>query len=293
MAPDKIRRLSVEYNMTQHCNLSCYACDHASPLLPEKYAVLAEFSRDLEALAAAFHSTELRIVGGEPLLHPDLVSFLEEARRIGISDSIVLYTNGVLLHEASAKLWQLIDELRLSAYPGVHRRLGDEECARLCAAHGVKLTLTEVGTFYKSLLGQRLEDGRLVDAIFRACDAANECHTVQDGYFYRCSSAPILGPFLALRGIEFDNRRADGVRLQDNRQLRDDLERCLTGSKALAACAYCLGTSGPPVAHHQLNRRGCDAWLGEDDQPAIDTVRARLLGKSWLQRLLAITHLNQ
>ena len=29
-----LQRLSVEVNLTEHCNLSCRACDHASPLLP-------------------------------------------------------------------------------------------------------------------------------------------------------------------------------------------------------------------------------------------------------------------
>src|SRR6478736_2087477 len=96
----KLTRLSVEYNLTEHCNLSCYACDHASPLMREKFASVDEFKRDFEALAQVFHSKQFRIVGGEPLLHPKLTEFLSVARRIGIADSIVLITNGVLLHKA-------------------------------------------------------------------------------------------------------------------------------------------------------------------------------------------------
>jgi hypothetical protein len=34
------------------------------------------------------------------MLHPRLIDFLTEARRIGIADSIVLVTNRVLLHKA-------------------------------------------------------------------------------------------------------------------------------------------------------------------------------------------------
>jgi len=111
MRKGKIHRRSVEYNLTEHCNLRCRGCGHASPLLPEKFASLAAFRADLEALAEAFHSDELRIVGGEPLLHPQLLDFLREARRINVADRIVLYTNGVLLYKASVELWQLVDEI--------------------------------------------------------------------------------------------------------------------------------------------------------------------------------------
>ena len=118
-AYQKLRRFSVEYNLTEHCNLSCYLCDHASPLLPKKFAVVEEFVRDLEALSQVFHSTQLRIVGGEPTLHPELLRFLSEARRIGIADNIVLLTNGVQLHRMPVELWGLINDLWISVYPGV------------------------------------------------------------------------------------------------------------------------------------------------------------------------------
>src|SRR5690348_4435511 len=95
---DKLLRPSVEFNLTEHCNLSCYGCDHASPLLPTRLADLESFQRDLAALSEVFHSREIRLVGGEPLLHPRIVEFMRAARDSGVADSVVIYTNGVLLH---------------------------------------------------------------------------------------------------------------------------------------------------------------------------------------------------
>ena len=133
-------------------------------MLPEKFADPAAFVRDFEALATVFHSRELRIVGGEPLLHPDLPRFLAEARRIGIADSIVVYTNGVLLHRVPEQFWRLIDELRVSVYPGIRRRLDDEACARLCDLHGVRLHFERYQTFGQTLIGKHIEDRRLDNA---------------------------------------------------------------------------------------------------------------------------------
>ncbi len=271
----KLTRPSFDFNLTEHCNLSCCECDHASPLLAKKFASVEAFSRDLQALAQVFHSKHLRILGGEPLLHPRLVDFLTEARRIGIANSIVLITNGVLLHKAPPELWGLIDQLWISAYPGIKRKLDDEECARICEAQGVRLKITDYQTFQKTVINNRINDPELVNVIFRDCKNAGEwsCHTVYDGRFYKCSIAPFMSARLALRGITFDNIPVDGVALHDNANLYEEVDRCLNGPTPLAACSYCLGSSGPSVAHHQLNRIGRSRWLEEDHSSDIEAVR--------------------
>ncbi len=276
---EKLMPLSVEYNLTEHCNLSCYACDHASPLMPEKFASVAEFSRDFDALGRVLHSQQLQILGGEPLLHPQILEFLAEARRIAIADAIVLITNGVLLHEAPDELWGLIDQLWIAVYPGVKIKLNEEERARICKEHDILLNTREVQSFRKALINNRIDDPELVKFIFHECKMAGEysCHTVHDGRFYKCSVAPFIAPRLALRGIDFDNRNIDGISLHNNPKLFEDLDRCLNGPTPLAACSYCLGTSAPWVAHHQLNRQGRAQWLKEDNRVEIESVRAQLM----------------
>lgn len=278
----KVRRRSVEYNLTEHCNLRCRGCGHASPLLPEKFASLAEFRTDLEALAEVFHSEELRIVGGEPLLHPQLLDFLREARRIGVADRIVLYTNGVLLHQGPVELWRSIDELYLSIYPGVRRRLDESECARLCRENGVKLTIYKPADFEQMTVNNRIEDGRLVQAIFDNCKqrAETSCHTVYDGRFYKCPVAAFTQARLARSGIEFEEQASDWVDVHDAAGLEGRLATYLTSTDPLTACSYCLGDSGPAIRHEQLNRAGLQRWTEEDNRADIEHTRKSLLGQA-------------
>jgi organic radical activating enzyme len=283
---NKLTRLSVEYGLTEHCNISCHACAHASPLLAKKFANVVDFVRDFEALAEVFHSRELRIVGGEPLLHPELLAFLREGRRIGIADTIVVYTNGVLLHRMPDDFWRLIDKLHVSVYPGVRRRLDDEDCARLCRTHDVELGIEQFRTFDQTLIGKRIDDHRLVKAIYRACHTATECHTVHGGRFYKCPMATLMSSWLALHGTRFESPATDGVALHGNPALQHDLERYLGSAAPLAACSYCLGSSGPAVTHRQLDKTGCSAWLEEDGQALIDDVARRLLPPSGLRSTL-------
>jgi MoaA/NifB/PqqE/SkfB family radical SAM enzyme len=276
-----LTRLSVEFNLTEHCNLSCYACDHASPLLPRRFATVESFSKDVAALSRVFHSQQFRIVGGEPLLHPQLVDFLLELRRIKIADATVVITNGVLLDRVPAAFWTLIDELWVSRYPGVKLGLALDTCEATCRQHGVQLRLHDMGRFQRTLLNNRIENHDLIQTVFRECRMAGDysCHTIYEGRFYKCSIAPFMEPRLALRGVTFLNRKIDGVTLHDNPNLYDEVERCLTSPTPLAACAYCLGTSAPYVRHHQLNHSGRLDWLREDHQADIDEATRRLLSR--------------
>jgi MoaA/NifB/PqqE/SkfB family radical SAM enzyme len=276
----KLQRLSVEYNLTEHCNLSCYACDHASPLLPPRFASLSELRRDLPALAEVFHAQELRLVGGEPLLHPDLLELIREGRRSQVADKIVIMTNGVLLHQMPPQLWQLIDDLRVSVYPGVRRKLSLEACAIICAEHDVYFEAdAKNDRFQQSLLNQPIDDPALVQQVFNACEMVRSisCHTVYDGRFYLCPIAPFQPPRLAMLGISFDSR-GDSVPLHDNADLAEELEQLLTRQEPLASCRYCLGTAAPWTAHRQMSARDRRLWLQEDHAELIDQVRRRLCG---------------
>lgn len=273
----KLARLSVEYNLTEHCNLSCALCDHAAPLLAERFAVLEEFERDLAALGAVLHSRQLRIVGGEPLLHPRLLDFLRAGRRAAVADRIVVITNGTRLHAAPDEFWALVDELWLSVYPGVRRRLDVAACRRLCRNRGIVFRADDDRLFQETLLNGRLREPTLVRAVFDACAFARECHTVYDGRFYLCSVAPLLGPRLARLGIAARGLRADGIRLRGNPRLYEQLRELFARTRPLAACSWCLGSSGPLRPHRQLTAAGLKSWLREDQAEAVAFVRRRLL----------------
>lgn len=284
----KLSVSAMEYNLTEHCNLSCYQCDHASPVVPKKFASLAEFERDMRALSEAVHLTELRLVGGEPLLHPQLLEFMRMTREIGVADRIKVYTNGVLLHTMPDEFWAETDILWISTYPGVRRRMSDEAIAAKCDEHGVLLDLRPVITeFNRTCINNRVEDEDLVRRIFRQCKMANdyECFAIYDGMFFRCSVAPFAQKRLLLAGIEFPGPEVDGIPIHGNPHLAEEIEARLKSNEPLKACSYCLGSSGPMIQHRQMNRQGCKAWLEEDNSADIEFARRNVKRQALERRL--------
>jgi hypothetical protein len=278
---DKIRRKAAEYNVVEHCNLKCALCDHSSPLLPRKFADLESFRADLRVLSSVLHLDELKLLGGEPLLHPDLVSFLQVARESGLAERITLVTNGVLLHRADPKIFDWIDMLWISTYPGVKIRADLTALRKLAQERGFRLRLKAIAAFRQTALNSRNGNDALVSRIYRSCHLAHvwSCHTIHEGRYFKCSPAPFLQPRMALRGTAVDNRPRDGVAIHGNPMLRSDLERYLASAEPLEACFYCLGSVGREFPHRQLDRPGLLAERDAAHESPGELIDTRLRGR--------------
>jgi hypothetical protein len=252
----RIIRPAIEYNVVDHCNLRCAACDHASPHLTRRFADPEAFATDMEALSGHLHVRFLRLIGGEPLLHPALDAFVRAARKTGIADQLMLWTNGLLLHTVCEELLAGFDVVRVSLYPGVRLQVDLAGLAQhLEKGNRTRLEVVKVRRFQHQLLNDPITDSKIVQRTYLRCKDAHSlsCHTVCAGRYYKCAKAPVLEPRLARCGVQIANRARDGVALHDNPYLAEELARYLRSSEPLMACTWCLGTDGKSLAHHQLD----------------------------------------
>ena len=74
--------LRFEVHVAEHCNLSCRDCLHFSPLAKEEFLDIDEYRKDCARLSELFDSEveRLYLLGGEPLLHPNLVEIMKISR---------------------------------------------------------------------------------------------------------------------------------------------------------------------------------------------------------------------
>jgi hypothetical protein len=224
------------------------------------------FKADVEALTEVMAVDELRFIGGEPLLNPDLMRFLEYANSSPLSRKVSLVTNGVLLPKAPADMWKLLDEVIISRYPGVVFRLTEDKLAELRRAYGTHIAFREKPEFQLVMLNSLNKNTALVKSIFDQCLITHvwQCHTVHNGWYYKCPLPMYIEERLAKIGVALSSKRIDGIEIHGNVDLKTKLQAYLEDRTPLVACRGCLGTSGKTVPSSQLSNIGITAELAED-----------------------------
>lgn len=263
----RIQSNRCEINVVEHCNLSCRSCSHLSPVMPKSVLEPEELFRDLSILASVYQARWLRLVGGEPLLHPRLLDVLRLGRRSGIATKVSVVTNGTRLKTMPEEFWQAIDALELSLYPA--SRVTPTDISGFygkAKEHGVDIRVIPIAAFRESFVERQIDDHDLVEKIYRSCREVHiwRCHTLSRGRFYKCPQSLFIQA--AIKG----DRLRDGIDLQPESTLRSRLTGYLTSADTLDACRHCLGTSGRKFLHEQVSREDFRRHQERDAAELID-----------------------
>jgi len=195
-----------EIHITDHCNLNCKGCAHFSNLCKPTFANLGEFESDMRAMAGHFsHVEQIYLLGGEPLLHPQVAQFVRVAREIFPDTRIYLMTNGTLVTRMAEEFWRAMAEtgtiLLADSYP---IGLPVDEINRLGSEHGVTVEWTpERQQFFKIPIDPA--GGHDARDSFRHCQGFNNCPIVRNGRLYPCAYvafAEVLKGRFGLPGLE-------------------------------------------------------------------------------------------
>lgn len=268
----KIRNSKCEINVAEHCNLSCQGCSHLSPVVAKHFVEPAQVLRDLSVLARHYRVDEVRLIGGEPLLHPDLPSVVAAVRASGIAARVCVVTNGLLLARMGESFWEAVDAVEISLYPGRGPTAEQQDrVAALARAHEVDLVATRVSHFRQSYTEIPNRDPALVERVFRSCKVVHDwrCHTVAGGLFFRCPQSYFLPKVLT---DHFERPDVDALPIDDAEDFGGRLLAFLNSPGPLASCSQCLGTSGTLVSHVQIRR---DEFRAAQQLPAADMISRR------------------
>jgi hypothetical protein len=251
----RIQNSKVEINVAEHCNLSCRGCSHLSPVMPKAFVDPAEVQADLSTLARHYQVDFVRLLGGEPLLHPDLLAVIAAVRASGVGERVCVVTNGLLLLRMDVDFWRAVDRVDISMYPD--RSPGASQLAEmkeLARAHAVELRPTRVDQFRESYSEIRNDDPGLVERIYSSCKIVHDlrCHTVAHGVFYRCPQSYFIPTVI---DDEFEGGAdVEGIHIRDEDTFGDQLLEYLNSTTPPLSCAHCLGSAGRLFDHVQVRR---------------------------------------
>ena len=196
--------MHLEYEVTHHCNLNCRACSHFSPLTEKKFGDFEQFSRDLEQIHSMIdYIGEIQLLGGEPLLNPDLYRFVQEARRIYPYAQINVVTNGILLMSVDEQLKEAMKStgaaFRVSVYPPFKSYV--KNAIQQLKKEGLLFRSDyEMDRFSSGLNPDGSSDAETADA---RC-MQNYCHIFENGKLSRCGIAhkiPVYAGYYHLEDV--------------------------------------------------------------------------------------------
>lgn len=256
----KLLRFNVD--IVNHCNLNCVGCGHFSPLAKEFYLSDIDFLKDCERLNELTHGLieRIELMGGEPLLHPNIIRIMEIARN-NFEGEINVCTNGILLEKQSSTFFEACNRLNISIaitiYPIKLNWTKIEEFSEQ-----YRFNLIKVGTkhynrrlWYKN--HRDLSGKQDIKSNFLKCRWGNNCIFLENGRLSTC-----VMPFKSRYYNEFYNvdsfqiPESDSISIYDVNNIEEIFEFI---SKPVSCCRYCMPESDELI-DWRVSKKEIEEW---------------------------------
>lgn len=211
----------VETMITQACNLSCHGCTNYSDLVHNGYVKWTDGRQQLEAWLTRVDILDFGILGGEPLVNPEVDKWILGLRELMPDAQIRFTTNGINLHKKFHLIKLLHDIGNCVIKIGVHvnspnlektinriyesydwKPVTEYGIQRWTTGDRVRFHVRRPDTFWKTYRGDyhnmMPHDSNPVDAFKQCCQQT--CPLLYKGKIYKCSTAGLLEDTLARFG---------------------------------------------------------------------------------------------
>lgn len=177
----------LEFHAADHCNLNCRACEHFSGLVEKPILHSAEgIIRDLYQLSQFIEDIGvIRILGGEPLLNPEICEIMSATRKVYAYSEIYIVTNGVILDRMPEMFFETCTEhqikIWISYYPPMIKKI--DHLKAILEKHEIDYSFSGLNmTFRKKYtLEPHSEKGKSFENCFQA-----SCHNLYEGKIGVC-----------------------------------------------------------------------------------------------------------
>lgn len=188
----------IEMHLADNCNLDCASCSHFSSIVDKEdgkwRADVEQTERDFKRMSELFYEhtsgSHIWLMGGEPLLHPQVSEFFRIARENfpGKDRHVWLLTNGILLLSQKDEFWHAAKKydikIKMSHYPPVKTV---EKIKAVCAKWGIPFKLKLKPDFREQLLN--LDGPYDMQKNYDICGLSS-CVNLRHGKMYTCCMLP-------------------------------------------------------------------------------------------------------
>ena len=258
LKPEKFLFKYFEVHLTEHCNLNCQSCFHFSSLAEEEFMDINLFEQDFKRLSELANGKieSFLLLGGEPLLHPQLISFLDISRKYFPKAYIQLVTNGVLLPVQDENFWNAMKRndivLRPTKYPiNIDYKKIEEK------ANEYDIKVQYFNDINVSLKIPIHINGELNASKMHKNCRCKTCYILNKGKIYPCSISGNIHHFIKYFNLDIENSSMNGIDIYKVKNIYE-IDKFL--KKKIPLCRYCRGVC-LPYKDWAITKKNMNEWI--------------------------------
>jgi len=258
----------VEFYLTHNCNLACSNCNRFNNFQLSGMSDWAANKSLYENLSKKVRFKTIVILGGEPLLHPQICEILDDIKTFWQNSNIEIHTNGLIFSklknlEVVEKIIKNKINLRISIHNKSNIRLLTETIKKLFeikktnvesndvirVTHYIKqnfrIELWQFEHFHNTALhkinGEFYFYNNDQKETHDICDMKN-CHEIYNGKIYKCGfvlTAPELLKKINVNLSEEEKKLIHNYKPIDLQNLENIEEQLNLLSQPIAQCKFC------------------------------------------------------
>jgi len=255
------RRKGVKFDVhiTEHCNLNCKSCSHFSPLAQKEFANVESFEKDIKRMSELFHKKIYKIclLGGEPLLHPQILDFIHIAYKYSPKAQRELVTNGLLLLKQTDEFWKTCQQtntiINVTNYP-VDIKI--EEIKKKAKSENVKLIIElNIKEFKKPDYDFNGEQN--IKKNYKYCSSAIHCTQLNDGKLTPCPQVAYIRHLNSYFGLNLEVSEKDYMNIHTAKSKTEILKFL---RHPIPFCRYCNLKTMDSVNEWGISKKELKEW---------------------------------
>jgi len=268
-AANMFRRRYIEqldFHVVDHCNLNCKGCNHFSPLVKESFADVKSFESDMKQLSSLVGDTiqKINLIGGEPLLHPEISQFATIAKKFFTNARITLITNGLLVEEMPQKFWETMKAhdvcIKYTRYP---INFDYDKMSNVVREKGVRVINDWADIKYFWRIPLNISERVFSYRSYAQCPFI-DCTQLRNGRLYRCAQSAyvdFVNNFIRVKDNNGDNFRIDTKDYLDiySPEGLEEVQEFL--SNPIPFCRYCDMDNMDTRVPWEHSGRKIDEWV--------------------------------
>jgi len=252
--------LHIEFVLSDYCNLNCKGCTHYSPIAPKEFISINVLKDNISHLSKVIGNSikDFYIIGGEPLLVPNLIDAMALVRTYFPNGKISIFTNGLVLPKMSVEFWNKCRQYNIyiviTRYPV---KFDYDAVIDLCRRYNVNCEVfgdrSKDNSFFRFGLDETKSQNKRISH-FKCYNRG--CISVVGDKIFPCSISACVDHLNKRFGTSFSHESSDFIYVKDVknisqiRKLRD---------RPVPFCSYCIVP--PSAVEYGPSRREKSEWV--------------------------------